>query len=312
MPRTRRTTFPRVLRADRRLGLQLSISPASSLSWLVSSLPRLRGSLLPLVDVPPRSLLFPGPVKHLALAPAPRWRQKQLVGNTGAQSAKAKTPRGCSSRWSGEGGRRQGEDRAAARPPLRKGEASGGSRPPALPFLLASPVPPQGLWSGGAAPRTPRFSGARLKERSPPLSLLLRVPGPPGWLAWVREAARRRCAHSFLNQVLVDPVRSHSARPAVAGAPGGGPGSRGPGPRCPVLGTSHHLWLAPALPPLSPGSAVSRLGLDIEGTHVFVSLFACCFFFQFSPQNHTRISRRPPCHLSLPEVIGWEWQWWTI
>lgn len=261
MPRTRRTTFPRVLRADRRLGLQLSISPAFPLSWLVSSLPRLRGSLLPLVDVPPRSLLFPGPVKHLALAPAPRWRQKQLVGNTGAQSAKAKTPRGCSSRWSGEGGRRQGEDRAAARPPLRKGEASGGSRPPALPFLLASPAPPQGLWSGGAAPRTPRFSGARLKERSPPLSLLLRVPGPPGWLAWVREAARRRCAHSFLDQVLVDPVRL-----ALSQA-GGGRGSRrwpglpGARPAVSPVGTSRVSRSGHFPPPVtspSPATAEPR------------------------------------------------------
>ena len=161
------------------------LRPASSLQRLGYPVLWLWTSLLPLVHSKERSITeftlgFFQPTRSPSLAP--RWRQKELVGNTEAQSAKAKTPRGCSSLWSGEGGRRQGQGQgAAARFPLWKGEGLAGFHPasPSLPSL-PPPSPSQGppqfslfLW-GWARGRS--LASQCLSNLLPELST--RVPGP--------------------------------------------------------------------------------------------------------------------------------------
>lgn len=161
------------------------LRPASSLQRLGYPVLWLWTSLLPLVHSKERSITeftlgsFQ-PTRSPSLAP--RWRQKELVGNTEAQSAKAKTLRGCSSLWSGEGGWRQGQGQgAAARFPLWKGEGLAGFHPadPSLPSL-PPPSPSQGppqfslfLW-GWARGRS--LASQCLSNLLPELST--RVPGP--------------------------------------------------------------------------------------------------------------------------------------
>lgn len=94
----KKTTVPRMLRArvgprnlllqSRLLPLPIGLSSSVTLDFSSPIGALSRGQLQSLPSVPSGSAAL-----HLVS----RWRQKELVGNTEAQSAKAKTPRGCSS-----------------------------------------------------------------------------------------------------------------------------------------------------------------------------------------------------------------------